>query len=315
MAAVNLLSLADVVNDRGMTSPPEVFSYLSGLIETIGPADCVSGRYTTQPSKGTKQSAYSDAVSTTLYVPFIINDDDTITKMVIITKGFTGKYEFALLNCATGIPVYAVSNIALVGEYWTGQMSIRYDRTRDSLAVYNDPKVNSGNSLLLLGNALARLFRVDRITIGDKATVPCLLGGASTVYLTALKRLVGQAGFYEKVGYVVPADAVKGINVIRDIPLSRFLASTNPTALSTVERIWSDFLQQPLSNFIVFYLEQWKNQPKEICDVITAITTSISENRSCKDAELCEILSTINTNLARQYKVVTEQDLGFLEVR
>jgi hypothetical protein len=307
-------------NDQSIDTIDKVFNYFNEdpSIRDTNELACIQGSYPIQFLRQIRRSEYTENTSIVISIPFIINERDTFPKILLFIRGFTNKYEILIKNCATDITAYAISNIHLVDGLWTGQMSIRFDKNRDALAVYNDTKLFTGTNILLLGNAIARLFHVEKITIGDEATVPCILEGTGQIYITLMKRFAGQTGFYERIGFIIPNSAIQLINIIRKITMSNFLTNLNieesKVLLNKITINFPDLLDKSIGEIYSDYIDHGRSYPKGLCFILAKFTELFSVKLiTCNNTnEICDIVRDIYSSVKFQYKLLTQADLEFI---
>src|SRR5437868_6536272 len=138
-------------------------------------------------------------------VPYVINERDSIVKSFQLIKGFSGRYEFKIMNYETDYTVFGISDISTDISTDTGVLSIKYNHRVDN-KVFNDPYIKTGTDVMILGLGIAEVLRIKKVILGDQATVNCDYNVQYPLRLTLFKNLRGQPGFYQKLGFTLRKD-------------------------------------------------------------------------------------------------------------
>lgn len=238
-----------------------------------------------------------DNFSILVNIPYIINENDSHIKSFQLIKGFGGRFEIKIVNYKTEQTVFGVSSI----NKGSGILSVKYNHKTDA-HVLNDPKINSGTNVMILGLGICYIFKVKTIVLGDKATVQCDSNEKYPLRLTLFKKLSDQKGFYEKFGFKL-SDQL-------NIPLKMVKNAKMKDLMGLFDQSWDD--DSTIKEYITS-LTSMNTIGEKNCNVFSNLLENISSVMHCGSAndrlqQLCEAITDINKNIEHQEKTLVYQD-------
>lgn len=232
-------------------------------------------------------------------IPYIINDHDHVVKSFQLIRGFSGRYEFKIMNYQTTYTVFGISDI----DGGTGVLSIKYNNRTDS-HVFGDPHIKNGTDVMLLGLGLAYLLGIKKVVLEDQATVNCDFNSQYPLRLTLFKNLIGQPGFYQKFGFQLRKDLTIPFLMIRNASMSDVFTIFGQQWLSDPDITVYEY---------IYSLSIMDTMGEHNCDLLSHLLGDIASLKHCNQIgddhhQLCEAFTEVNTFLKHQEKVLTYDD-------
>ena len=120
---------------------------------------------------------------------------------------------------------------------------------------------------LLIGlfRRLAAVFRVYKIVLCDKATMPCGIFASTSasrgIYISIFRKIIDQPGLYTKVGFTAEEEDNSYFKIIGNMSVSELLPDiTNKASVHSVIHDYFSRLKDPLSTFDCSLLERLSEQ-------------------------------------------------------
>jgi hypothetical protein len=239
-------------------------------------------------------------------IPYIINNHDQTVKSFQFIRGFSGRYEFKIMNYETNYTVFGISDI----DGGTGVLSIKYN-SRIDYQVFKDPHIRNGSDVMLLGLGLAYLLKIRKIVLGDQATVYCDYHSEYPLRLTLFKNLMGQPGFYQKFGFQLRKDLSIPFLMIRNAPM-----------VDVFNIFGKDWIGDNVTvEEYIYSLSIMETMGEHNCDRLSHLLEDMASLKDCNQIheeliQLCEAFREINMFLEHQEKLVNYNDyLNMIERR
>lgn len=236
-------------------------------------------------------------------IPFRFRKTDNYTKSFQFIRGY-GKdpsYTIRIMNNTDKRELFTVSGI----RDGKGNLGIKFDRNIDKDKL-GDPKINNGTYLLQLGMCISYIMGVQKINLGDQATVNCDNDDRYDMSLTLMKKLNGEMGFYEKQGFSFKNDISIYIESVREATTDEVLNAAKIENIDIPNMKVKDYVRQIMS------INGKKGE--KICKQFSGFLKSIQNTSECdhhdeRTQDMCMIMKNLKEMMNSQIKVLSYEDV------